>query len=341
MLARIARSSYRHRRWVLLGWIVLVVGLTVVASSVGSSWSQTFRLSGTDSQAATDLLQRRFPSQAGGTADIVFEADAGVTDPAVKQRLEQLFGQVATLPQVAEVVSPYDAAGSRQVSADGKIGYATVNFDVENRNIDESTKSDLESMVHHANGPGLRVEGGGDVFRVRGNLGATEALGFLAAIVILLIAFGSVLAMGLPILIALFGLAAGFAVVELLSNATSVPQFATQLAAMIGIGVGIDYTPVHRHPLPARPEGWPRSGDGRRRGARHCRPRRGLRRFDGCDLAPRDAVDRHRVRRWPGRRRGGRGCGHHGGVGHAAPRRARLRRPDHRPVEAPRCRQRA
>ncbi|MCU1346474.1 MAG: hypothetical protein JWL70_2740 [Acidimicrobiia bacterium] len=241
MLARLARTSFRHRRWVVLGWVVALVAISFVSKGAGNSWSQEFRLDGTDSQAATDLLQQRFPSQAGSTGDIVFKAQAGVNDGATRQRVENLLAAAAKVNQVAEVSSPYGPAGQRQIAPDGKIAYAQLNFAVNANKISVSTKSALTKLVHDANGPGLQVEGGGSLFRSRGKLGSTELIGLLAAVVILLIAFGSVLAMGLPIVTALFGIAIGFAVVGLLSHVTSVPEFATQLAAMIGLGVGIDY----------------------------------------------------------------------------------------------------
>jgi RND superfamily putative drug exporter len=241
MLARLARTSYRHRRLVLLGWILAMVVLSVASSQAGSAWSQSFRLSGTDSQAATDLLQSRFPSQAGSSADIVFKAPAGITDASVKPRLEALFAAVAKVPQVAEVSSPFAAGGGRQISADGTVGYATVNLKVEGQSITTATRDQITKLVASAGGNGLQVEGGGDLFTTRGALGNTELIGLVAAVIILLIAFGSLLAMGLPILTALFGIGIGFAVVGLLSHLTSVPDFATQLAAMIGLGVGIDY----------------------------------------------------------------------------------------------------
>ena len=241
MLARLARTSYRHRRLVLLGWVLAFVALTVISSNAGTNWSQSFHLAGTDSQAAQDLLQTRFPSQAGTTADIVFKADAGVADPAVQQQLQALFDQAAAVAQVTEVVTPYGPTGARQISTDGQIGYAEVKFSVDRHDIPTATTTQLTNLISQANQPGLQVEGGGDLFTVRKAPGSTEAIGLIAAVVILLIAFGSVLAMGLPILTALFGIGVGFAVVELLSHATSVPEFATQLAAMIGIGVGIDY----------------------------------------------------------------------------------------------------
>ncbi len=241
MLARLARTSYRHRRLVLLGWVVALVLLTFVSSRAGSAYSQTFRLGGTDSQAATDLLQTRFPSQAGSSADIVFKAAAGVRVPAAEARLNDLFSRVGRLPQVGEVLSPYATGGARQISADGTIGYATVNLRVDRAAVTQATKDQLQSLVRNANGGGLQVEGGGDPFTGKQALGSTELIGLVAATVILLIAFGSLLAMGLPILTALVGIGTGFAVVGLLSHLTSVPSFSTQLAAMIGLGVGIDY----------------------------------------------------------------------------------------------------
>ena len=241
MLARLARTSYRHRRLVVLGWVVGLVLLSFVASRAGSAYSQTFRLSGADSQAATDLLQTRFPSQAGSSADIVFKASAGVTNPAIQARLTDLFARIGQLPQVGEVLSPFAAGGARQISADGTIGYATVNLKVDQAAVSQSTKDELQSLVRSANGQGLQVEGGGDAFTAKPSVGSTELIGLVAAVIILLIAFGSLLAMGLPIVTALFGIGTGFAVVGLLSHLTSVPSFATQLAAMIGLGVGIDY----------------------------------------------------------------------------------------------------
>ncbi len=155
--------------------------------------------------------------------------------------MTEVFDQVAQIPQVNEVSSPYAQGGARQIAPDAPIAYAQVTFNVEFPDITSETRSQLNQVIHDANAPGIQVEGGGSVFTKRELPGGTEAIGLLAAVVILLIAFGSVLAMGLPILTALFGIGVGFAIVELLSHATSVPEFATQLAAMIGIGVGIDY----------------------------------------------------------------------------------------------------
>ncbi len=113
----------------LLVQVLVMVGLTFAASSAGSAWSQSFRLGGTDSQAATDLLASRFPTQAGGSADVVIKAPAGVADATVRQSMQALFAELAKVDHVVAVASPYDAAGAAQISADGAIAYATVNFD--------------------------------------------------------------------------------------------------------------------------------------------------------------------------------------------------------------------
>jgi putative drug exporter of the RND superfamily len=243
MLARLTRTSYRHRRLVLVGWIIGVVLLTVAASNAGSDWSQSSRLNGTDSQAAADLMGTRFPErdERGSSAEIVVKAEMGVNEPAINARLVELFAEIADNPQVAEVVSPFASGGAGQISADGRIAYADVNLNADRDEITPTTADQLNQLVADANGDGLQVEGSGGPFGGGPELGSTELLGIAAAMVILLLAFGSLLAMGLPIMTALFGIGVGFAVVGLLSHVASVPDFATQLAAMIGLGVGIDY----------------------------------------------------------------------------------------------------
>jgi len=241
VLARFARSSYRHRRLVVLAWIMALVVVSVSASSAGSAFKQDFHLSGSDSQAAIDLLQTRFPARSGGEGDIVFTSRSGINDPFTRQRMTVLFGRIDEVPGVRAVRSPYDPGGQRQISPKAPVAYAEVQFSAQSQDVKKSTVDKLKSLVASARAGGLQVEASGQIFSSRRPPGGTELVGILAAVVILLIAFGSLLAMGLPILTALFGIGLGFAVVGLLTHLVSVPQFATQLAAMIGIGVGIDY----------------------------------------------------------------------------------------------------
>ena len=241
VLDRVARFSY-HRRWLILGmWIVLLIGANAVAQSAGGKTSMNFKLPSSDSQRAIDLLTSRFPSQSGATGDVVFSAPGGVAAPAVRTEMDAVFAQVAATPHVVDVVSPYSAQGRAQVSSDGRVAYAEVQFDGQRHDVPQATIDAIKAIANHARAPGVQVALSGDMFASRSAPGATEIIGILAAVVILLVAFGSLLAMGLPLLTALFGIGIGLAGVTILANFFSMPSFASQLAAMIGIGVGIDY----------------------------------------------------------------------------------------------------
>jgi RND superfamily putative drug exporter len=239
MLKRIARTSYRRRWRVLAAWVVLLVGLVVASNAAGGVFRNEFSLNGSESSAAFDLLEEQgFADRAGFSGQIVFQADQGVDDPQVQAGMERLFTRVEnTVPRV-EVVSPY--AAENQISEDGQIAYAEVNFadrpDAEFFDAADEIKAEAEDVEID----GVQIELGGELF-ADFEMPASEAIGILLAIVVLLIAFGSVLAAGLPILTALFGIGTGIALVQLTANGLTMPDFTSQAVAMIGIGVGIDY----------------------------------------------------------------------------------------------------
>ncbi len=244
-MLKLAHWSTTHRKYVILGWVVLLLLINALAQSAGTSYSNNFTLPNSDAQRAANLLQRSFPSQAGDRDTIVFAVKAGtVLDPAVKSRMTATFAQVARLPHVASVISPYGgAAAGRSISANRKIAFATVVFD-QKANI--LPKSAAERVVHVARAPGrpgLQVELGGQAIEMtqQSGFGISTAVGLLAAIVVLLLTFGSLTAMGLPILTALFGLGTGLGVIALFTHVIDTPNFSSELAAMIGLGVGIDY----------------------------------------------------------------------------------------------------
>jgi RND superfamily putative drug exporter len=244
MLERIARWSSRRRRWMLVIWIVALVGAIGLQSAAGGDYSQDFSLPGADSQKAFDLLEKSFPEVAGDTAEIVFKADQGVADPEVRSAVEQLLGRIEQLDRVVRIDSPYSRQGARQVSPDGTIAFATVHFSVvEGQPVPPQTGQRITQLAAQVNVEGLTVAPGGSViqFSEFEEPGGAEGIGILFAMIILLITFGSVLAMGLPIGTALFGIGIGLSLVLLFANFLSVPDFTPQLASMIGIGVGIDY----------------------------------------------------------------------------------------------------
>jgi RND superfamily putative drug exporter len=244
VLARLAGWAYDRRWLVLVGWIVVLVAVTVASQMVGSDYQDKFGGGSTESQRAQDLLQQRFPGRAGDTADIVVRTSPDpVTTPANGQAIQGVLGRIKGLPHVVGIVSPFDQPQSQISQRNGHIAYAIVQFD---RQTDDLPTSAIDAVIHAAQSapaPGLEVElGGAPISKaVFATPGSSEAIGILAAVIILLVAFGSVIAMGLPIVTALFGIGIGFGVISLLSHGLVVPTFGPQLAAMIGIGVGIDY----------------------------------------------------------------------------------------------------
>ncbi len=228
----------------IVAWIVALIGVGAIAGSAGSEFSEDFKLPASDSTDAFELLEDRFPSQSGDTATIVFRTSAGVDAPAVRTRMERLFADAEELPHVSEVASPYARGGAAAVSEDGEIAYATVQYDVFTNDIEEDDTKRLIAEAEATGGDGLQVELGGQPIeeaRAQEEGDTSFKIGLLAAVVVLLITFGSLVAMGLPILTALFALGVGLSLVTLGTHVFDTADFAPQLAAMIGLGVGIDY----------------------------------------------------------------------------------------------------
>ena len=240
MLERLARACYRRRWRVLVAWIVVLVGVNVVANGiVGADYRADMTLPDSESKEVQDLLEAANPARAGFTAQIVFRAEQGVDDPAVRDAMESLFERVDRLDGV-DVTSPYSPEGAGQVSDRLPIAFAELN--VSDREYQEmlDLAEEIEALGDDVRVEGLTIEYGGEMF-AEFEMPEAEALGLLAAIIILIVAFGSVIAMGLPIGTALFGLGTGVALTVLVSRVQSMPDFAPQMTAMIGLGVGIDY----------------------------------------------------------------------------------------------------
>jgi RND superfamily putative drug exporter len=243
-MRRFATWITGHRALVIVGWLVTLLAMGAIAGAAGSDFSEEFSLPSSDSKDALDLLENRFPAQAGDTVQIVYKAESGVEAPAVKRAMEPVFKQVEALPHVSEVSSPYEKGGAGAVSDDGKIAYATAQFNVTTDKLNDDEVKKIMDTAQAAGGDGLQVEvGGSPAEEVRGEEeeSGSEMIGVLAAIVVLLISFGSVVAMGLPILTALFALGVGISVITLFTHVFNTAEFAPQLAFMIGLGVGVDY----------------------------------------------------------------------------------------------------
>ncbi len=245
VLGRLAGACYDRRRMVLALWILAIIGVTVVAQMVGTHFENKFTAGNTPSQQATNILQERFPSKSGDTADVVFHTTSPITSPANRAAIGRVVAGLEPLPYVQSVTSPFSAAGAHQIAQPdkGNIAFAQVQFTTDTADIPVPAIKKVITTAQGAATNGFQVELGGSPISAAATAapGPSEGIGITAAILIMLLAFGSVVAMGLPVITALAGLGIGIALLELLTHVLTVPNFSPEMAAMIGIGVGIDY----------------------------------------------------------------------------------------------------
>ncbi len=243
-MKRMTQWCIAHRRWVVTGWVVIAVVTTLLAGVVGRQYATNFSLPGTESQRVVDLLQREFPAQGGDVDTIVFHTATGsVRDSNVRSAIVPLLARVRTMPHVVGVVSPYGPAGAAEISKDGRTGFATINYSKRANLLPDNTGKPLLSAINQTHVPGLQVAAGGQVIeQAEGfSVGPATSVGVIAALVILLLTFGSLLAAGMPLITAGLGLITGIALVGLGTHVTSMSNISPELAIMIGLGVGVDY----------------------------------------------------------------------------------------------------
>ena len=238
MLAALARFSVSRRRIMVFGiWIPLLVLIGVASSFTGSDFATEFEIPASESNDVQALLEANNPNRAGFSGEIVFASAAGVTTDEVKASMTELFSKVDALEGVT-VASPFDTPG--QINPTGTTAFASIDVTIRSQSALISLGEEIRELGEPFANADLRIEYGGNIF-AGFELPASEAYGLLAAIIILVLAFGSVLAMGLPIGTALVGLGVGASLVIVLSHVLPMPDFTTSLVAMIGLGVGIDY----------------------------------------------------------------------------------------------------
>jgi putative drug exporter of the RND superfamily len=244
VFSRLGTWCHDRRKLVLGLWLGVLVFGFAVSGAVGNAFRDEFNLPDVESKTGFDILDDNFGGEGTGVVGtIVFQADQGVEDPEVEAAMQALFDEAAQLDDVTSVESPYSGEGAQQIASDGpeagRIAYANVEMpdDIEFARAEEIRDAILADAPEI---DGLRIEMGGFIFG-EFEEPQSEALGLAFAIVILIVAFGSVLAMGLPVGVALFGIGLGTAIITLLSQVLTIPDFATFLGIMIGLGVGIDY----------------------------------------------------------------------------------------------------
>ena len=230
-----------RRPWTMIGaWAVTLAVVVALAGTLGGGLVDDFRAPGSESAEALELLEERFPTAAGGSAVAVFAAPRGQTLDAFRAPLAEALDQVSQVEHVAGVGDPF-ATG--RISADGQVGYADITLDVPSTQLGRERAAAVARSLEPARASGLEAEFGGEAAFLNAEESASigEAVGLLAALVILVVAFGTIVAALVPIGLALVAVAAGIGSIVLLANAADVSSAAPGLGALVGLGVGIDY----------------------------------------------------------------------------------------------------
>lgn len=240
----LARWCVRHRLVVVLLWLAVLIATMVVSNSVGTKFQSSFSLPNTQSTEAYNLLKASAPQSAGDTERIVFAVPAGqsVTSAETQAAVNTMLSKIATFPTVVSVVSPFTPAGASQISKNDRVAFATVNLSKDPFVYTQAQAQAFVAVAQSANSPNLVVAVSGQVAgqAAKPSLGGTLP-GVILAGVVLLLVFGSVFAMALPLVSALASLGTAIALIGLLSHVFNMPTFSTELVLLIGLGVGVDY----------------------------------------------------------------------------------------------------
>ncbi|WUH91362.1 MMPL family transporter [Streptomyces sp. NBC_00433] len=243
-MAALARWCFRHKWLVILLWVAALLGAGAAGKIAGNTYSNVFSLPNTESSKVMDLLDKAVHEQSGESDTVVWHVDSGsVRDAPVQQRITSMLDKIKHQKDVGQVVSAYDPAGSAQITKDGTTAYAKVTYDVLGSSLEKSQVQELVDTAHDARADGIKVEVGGDIINTveQPPAGVSEFVGIGAAAVVLFLAFGSLFGMLTPIITALFAIGISSAMITLLTHTMDVPDFAGQLAMLVGLGVGIDY----------------------------------------------------------------------------------------------------
>ncbi|HEY1854439.1 MAG TPA: MMPL family transporter [Solirubrobacterales bacterium] len=234
-LARIADIAYRRRGRMVLGWIVATIVLIGLGTNFAGDYHADYNTPGSQSKQASDLTQEAFKGYSGQEIYVVWKDPSGAKSAPATQAMDKFFSE-------AEAVRHVGRHGQIRVSEDGKIATTTLPLDVPGWEVEKVQGEELIDAAEAAAGNGLQVELGGEPIYLAQESTSPEGLGFLGAAIVLLIAFGSLVAAGLPLVIALFGLGiSSGGLIVLLANVIDVPNWTTAVSGLIGIGVGIDY----------------------------------------------------------------------------------------------------
>jgi putative drug exporter of the RND superfamily len=234
---RLGTASAR-RPWITIAaWLVAAVAVLGLAGAFGGSFADDFTAPGSQSEQAMRLLEERFPEATNGSAMAVFAVPEGARLDEHSAVIDEALRRIGGVEHVTSV------AGPLVLSPDGRIGYAEISFDAESTHLGIPTFTAISDALEPARAAGLTAEVGGDAAFINSETptSGAEVVGIVAALVILIVAFGTVVAALTPIVLALLVVATGLGAIALLAHAMDVSTAAPTIAAMVGLGVGIDY----------------------------------------------------------------------------------------------------
>ncbi len=244
LLYKLGLGCARRRKSVIALWLLVVIAVVTIARISGEPTSDDLTLPGTDSTNATNILQSDLPDRANGSVPIVLHVSNGSLDSGEnKKAVEDTVQSLKGADGVNSVLSPLSSKASSNLSKDKQTAYIAVTLGVSPGDLDEDEADAIIAAADPAVKAGIQVEAGGYLGQEvsRPSTHASEAIGLAAAIIILTLAFGTAVAMMMPISTAIIGLLAGLSVIGLLGHAMEIPSIAPTLGTMIGLGVGIDY----------------------------------------------------------------------------------------------------
>lgn len=239
-LYRVARWCFRNRWPTVAVWLVVLIGLGVVASLGGGKTSDTITIPGTEAQQAVSVLEAKLPAASGASTQVVFATpDADINSARYKTAIQASVQKLAKVN--SQVVNATDPFTAKVISPDQHLALGTVSYNAVAAGVTTGTLDALNGAVAGARAAGVQVEFGGGVYPQPAAGVSSEAIGVLVALIVLLITFGSMLAAGLPILTALVGVAGTTFAVTALASVVTIASASTSVASLLGLSCGIDY----------------------------------------------------------------------------------------------------
>lgn len=238
LLARLADAMFVHKKKVILGWVAILALVLAFGPALEGTYTADYNTPGSDSKAASEILEEKFDGRTGDSVDIVWKSSDGATSPNAAGNIDRLLEEVGTVPGIL----PGTTAADAEVSKDGQTAIARLSLNQTAGEVTEESGAQIGELVRDANRDGLEIAVNGSIEELDTAASSKlEMVGLVVAAVVLLVMFGAVVAAGVPLVLAIFGVGIAFVLGGILAAIIDTPDWASDVSIMIGLGVGIDY----------------------------------------------------------------------------------------------------